>query len=105
MKKITSLIFASAMILSIAFIGELTSSHNPFSANAQVTVVRKKSVGGARYVYRKTAGGARYVYRKTKQGTVYVGKQTWRGGKWTYNKGKRGTKSVFSKTKKVVTGN
>ena len=41
MKKITSLIFALAMILSIVFIGELTSSENPYSAQAQVTVEKK----------------------------------------------------------------
>jgi hypothetical protein len=119
MKKLTSLIFALAMILSIAFVGEMTSSHNPFSADAQVTVKKKRSgglVGGGKYVYRKAANGTRYVYHKTKRGTVYVGKQTWKGGKYvtsktvtgtkyTSHKVKRGTKSVFSKTKKVVVGN
>lgn len=108
MKKITSLIFALAMILSIVFIGEVTSSQNPFSASAQVTVKRKKSgglVGGGKYVYRKAANGTRYVYHKTKRGTMYVGRQSMKGGKWTYHKGKSGTKYVFRKTKKVVTGN
>ena len=108
MKKITSLIFALSMILSVVFIGELTSSENPYSADAQVTVKRKRSggvVGGGKYVYRKAANGTRYVYHKTKRGTIYVGRQTMKGGKWTFHKGKRGTKSVFSKTKKVIVGN
>jgi hypothetical protein len=107
MKKITSLIFALAMILSMVFIGEL-SSQNPYSAEAQVTVKRKRSggvVGGGKYVYRKAANGTRYVYHKTKRGTMYVGRQTMKGGKWTFHKGKTGTKSAFSKTKKVIVGN
>ena len=107
MKKITSLIFALAMILSVVFIGEL-SSQNPYSANAQVTVKRKRSgglVGGGKYVYRKAANGTRYVYHKSKRGTIYVGRQTMKGGKWTFHKGKTGTKSAFRKTKNVIVGN
>jgi hypothetical protein len=99
MKKIFGTILAFSLIFSTAF----------FSANAQSSVVVKKSKGaasktwqGGKYVYRKGANGTRYVYRKTKNGTVYVGKQTMKGGKWTFHKGKRGTKAVVSRTKKIL---
>ncbi|HEX8369522.1 MAG TPA: hypothetical protein VF604_13330 [Pyrinomonadaceae bacterium] len=98
MKKITSLIFALAMILSIAFVGELTSSHNPFSADAQVTVVRKKRVGAIRTIGR----GGKYVVRKTWNGTKYVSKKVWVGTKWTGKTTYRGGRKVVSRTKKIV---
>lgn len=98
MKKITSLIFAVAMILSIAFVGEMTSSNNPFSADAQVTVVRKKRVGAIRTVGR----GGKYVVRKTWNGTKYVSKKVWTGTKWTGKKTYKTGRKVVSRTKKVV---
>ncbi|HLM00225.1 MAG TPA: hypothetical protein VK400_04155 [Pyrinomonadaceae bacterium] len=97
MKKITSLIFALTMILSIAFVGEVTSSHNPFSADAQVTV-RKKRVGAIRTVGR----GGKYVVRKTWNGTKYVSKKVWSGTKWTGKKTVKTGRKVVSRTKKVV---
>lgn len=122
MKKTINILFAFAMILSIAFIGDAISSNGSMSANAQVTVKRKRTGGlvgatarGAKYIYRKGKNGTIYTYRKTKQGTVYVGKKTYQGGKYVGTKtvkgtkyvGKKtvnGTKSVFSKTKKVMVG-
>lgn len=126
MKKILSVSFAFAMLLSVAFIGEVTSSNSPFSAQAQtqtrrgsVTVTRKRRggvVGGAKYVYRKAKNGTVYVYRKTAQGTVYVGKKAYQGGKYvgtktvqgtryTAHKTKRGAKATVSRTKKIILGN
>lgn len=135
MKTIFSIFFAAALLLSIAFIGDATSTNNPFSAQAQtrtgrVTVTRKRSggvVGGTKYVVHKTKRGAIYAGKKTYQGGKYVGKKGYEGGKYVGTKtvqggkyvgtktvkttkyvGKKtvnGTKSVFSKTKKVVTGN
>ncbi len=117
MKKILSVVFAFAMLLSVAFIGEATSSNSPFSAQAQtmqttrrgsVTVRRKRRggvVGGAKYVGKKTYQGAKYVGKKKYQGGKYVGKKTVKGTKYVGKKTVKGTKSVFSKTKKVVTGN
>lgn len=111
MKKFLNIFFALAMILSIVFIGELTSGKNPFSAQAQVTVKKKKSGGlygkskrGVKYIYRKGRNGTVYVYRKTKSGTVYVGKKSYQGGKWVTKKTVKGTKKVISKTKKVIVG-
>jgi hypothetical protein len=98
MRKITSLIFAAAMILSIAFVGEMTSSNNPFSANAQVTVVRKKSVGVGRRAYR----GGKWVVRKSWNGTKYVSKKVWVGTKWTGKTTWKGGRKVVSRTKKIV---
>ncbi len=100
MKKITSLIFAAAMVLSIAFVGELSSSttQNPFAAQAQVTVKRKKNVGIARRTYR----GGKWVAGKTWKGTKYVGKKTWQGTKWTGKTTYKTGRKVVSRTKKIV---
>ena len=97
MRKITSLIFALTMVLSIAFVGELTSSQNPFSAQAQVTV-KKKNVG----IARKTWRGGKWVVRKTWNGTKYVSKKVWVGTKWTGKKTWKTGRKVVSRTKKVV---
>ena len=92
-KNFISLFFAVAMIFSIAFIGEIASSKNPFSAQAQTVTVKKKHVGAIRNVYRggkyvgkKVWTGTRWVGVKTWHGTRYVGKKTWKGTKWTGRK-------------------
>jgi hypothetical protein len=115
MKLLNSLL-ALAMLVSLVFVGEITSTNNPLSVQARTqteqVVVKRKKVGGlagktyrgGKWVYHKAANGTRYVYYKTKAGSKYVGRQTWKGGKWTYNKTKNGTKSVFHKTKKVIVG-
>ncbi len=117
MKKILSVFFAFATLLSIAFIGEATSSNSPFSAQAQtmqttrqgtVTVRRRRRggvVGGTRYVAHKTKRGAVYVGKKTYQGGKYVGKKTVQGTRYTAHKTKRGAKAVTSRTKKIILGN
>jgi len=129
MKKILGVFFAFAMLLSVAFFGEMTSSNSPFSAQAQtemqttrrgnVTVRRKRTggvVGGAKYVGRKTYRGAKYVGRKTYQGGKYVGTKTYQGGKYVGTKTVKGTKyvgkktvggakAVTSRTKKILLGN
>ena len=122
MKKIIGLVFAMAMILSLAFIGEMSSGNNPLSAKAQVSVRKKKSGGlygkskrGVKYVYRKGKNGVVYVYRKTAKGTVYVGRKGYQGGKYvtkkSYQGGKyvtkktvKGTKKVVGKTKDILVG-
>lgn len=124
MKKLTGLFFALAMLLSVAFVSDVVSEKNPFSAQAQTrtgrVTVRKRNNGiasrtyrGGKYVYRKSKDGVVYVYRKTAQGTVYVGRKAYQGGKYIGGKtvkgtkyvGRKtvgGTKTVFRKTKKVV---
>lgn len=123
MKKTINILFAFAMILSIAFIGDAISSNGSLTAKAQETTVKRKRSGGlvgttargTRYVAHKTKRGAIYAGKKTYQGGKYVGKKTYQGGKYVGTKtvkgtkyvGKKtvnGTKSVFSKTKKVVVG-
>lgn len=111
MKKILGVLFAFAMLLSIAFIGEATSSRSPFSVQAQtqtrVTVRRKRRggvVGGTRYVAHKTKRGVKYVAHKTVRGSVYVGKKTVQGTRYTAHKVKRGTKATVSRTKKIILG-
>lgn len=123
MKKVIGLFFALAMILSLAFIGEITSGNNPLAAKAQVTVRKKRSGGlygkskrGVKYVGRKTYRGGKYVVRKGYQGTKYVGRKSYQGGKYVGGKSVQGTKyvgrktvggakAVGSKTKKIFTGN
>ncbi len=117
MKKILSVFFTFAMLLSVAFIGEATSSNSPFSAQAQtmqttrrgnVTVRRKRSggvVGGAKYVGKKTYRGAKYVGKKTYQGGKYATKKTVQGTKYAAHKTKRGAKATASRTKKIILGN
>jgi len=108
MKKVLNLVFASAMVLSLAFVGDAVSANNPLSVNAQtVTVKRDNNVGiarrtsrGAKYVYRKARNGTVYVYRKTAQGTVYVGKRVYSGGKYVTVKSAQGAKYVGKKTYK-----
>ena len=82
-KKILNLFFAVAMVLSVAFIGELTSNHNPYSAQAQTATVKKKSVG---------------VVRKAYKGGKYIGKQGWTGTKWVGLKSRDGAKFIAGKT-------
>lgn len=113
MKKILGLFFALMMLLSVVFIGEATSSANPFSVQAQtrtgsVTIRRKRRggvVGGAKYVYHKSKRGVVYVGKKTYQGGKYVTKKTVQGTKYTAHKTKRGAKAVTSRTKKIILGN
>ncbi len=88
-KTILSLFFAMAMILSLAFVGEIASNKNPFSAQAQTAKVKKKKVGairyigrGSKYVGKQVWNGTRWVGVKTWKGTKYVGKKTWKGTKW-----------------------
>jgi hypothetical protein len=98
MRKIKSLIFALTMVLSIAFVGELTSTQNPFSTQAQVTVTKKRRPGAIRSTYR----GGKWVVKKTWNGTKYVSKKVWQGTKWTGKKTYKTGRKVVSRTKKVV---
>lgn len=111
MKKFIGFAFALAMILSLAFIGELTSGNNPMAAKAQVTVRKKRSGGvygkskrGVKYVGKKTYRGGKYVVRKGYQGTKYVGKKSYQGGKYVGGKTVQGTKYVGGKTVKGTKG-
>ncbi len=106
-KNVVSLFFAFAMMLSMVFIGEIASTKNPLSAQAQTVTVKKRHVGAIRTIYHggkyvgkkvwtgtrwvgiKTWHGTRYVGKKTWKGTKYVGKKTWKGTKWTGRKIKR----------------
>jgi hypothetical protein len=100
MKKILSLAFSLAMILSIAFIGEATSTanNNPFAAQAQVTVKKKRRPGIVRGTYR----GGKWVVKRTWDGTKYVSKKVWQGTKWTGKKTYKTGRKVVSRTKKIV---
>lgn len=109
MKKLFTGIFALAMVLSLVFIGELTSSgKNALSAQAQTVTVKRKRrggvVGGTRYVAHKTKRGAKYVAHKTKRGAIYVGRKTAQGTRYVAHKTKRGTKKAYHITKKAIVG-
>jgi hypothetical protein len=100
MKKFTSLFFAIAMVLSIAFFAEATSStgNNPFVGKAQVTVKKKRRPGIARSTYR----GGKWVVKRTWDGTKWVSKKVWVGTKWTGKKTYKTGRKVVSRTKKIV---
>ena len=113
MKKITGILFAFAMLLTITFVSNAISENNPLSAKAQtgsgqVRVTKRKNgigsrtVRGTRYVYHKAKRGTIYAGKKTYQGGKYVGKKTVQGTKYAAHKTKRGTKSVISRTKKIL---
>jgi len=98
MKKLTTLFFALVMALSIAFVGGSISSDNSsgnsFTAQAQVTVKKKRKPGAIRRIYR----GGKWVGTQVWTGTKWVSKKTWQGMKWTY----KGGRKVVSRSKKVV---
>ena len=114
MKKTINILFAFAMILSIAFIGDALSSNGSLSVKAQTgqaTVRRRRTGGvvgatarGTRYVAHKTKRAGKYVAHKTVRGTMYAGKKTVQGTKYTAHKTKRGAKAVTSRTKKILLG-
>ncbi len=99
MKKITALVFAFTLLVSVPFIaGSLSTGDASFSAQAQTvkTTRRKKGVirrgyAGGKWVTKKVWRGGKYVTVKTWQGTKWVGKKTWKTGR-----------KVVSRTKKVV---
>lgn len=99
MKKITALVFAFTMLVSVPFVANsISSSDTSFSAQAQTvqTTRRKKGVvrrgyAGGKWVAKKVWRGGRYVTVKTWQGTKWVGKKSWKTGR-----------KVVSRTKKVV---
>ena len=98
MKKLTSLFFAFVMLFSIAFVSESISSStsmgNPFAAQAQVTVRKKRRRGAIRRIYRGGKVVGIYVWN----GTKWVARKTVKGAKWTY----KGGRKVVSRTKKIV---
>ncbi len=99
MKKLVSLLFAVAMMLSIVFIGDAISSNGDLSVNAQTTVVRKKRKKG---IIRRTYRGGKYVVRKTWNGTRWVYRKVWVATKWTGKKTWKTGRKVVSRTKKIV---
>lgn len=114
MKLTLNLFLALAMVLSLAFFSEFTSSGNALSVQAQTrrgqVVVKKKSrpgiarsvARGAKYIYRKGKNGTIYIYRKTAKGTVYVGKKTVQGTKYVGKKTYKTGRKVVSRTKKII---
>jgi hypothetical protein len=93
MRKLTAVVFAFAMILSVAFVGEAASSGGALSVNTISTQVKvkQKRHGVARRAYYRSERGAKKGWYKTKHGT-----------KWTAHKTKTGTKHTFHKIKKAV---
>lgn len=113
MKKVLNVVFAFAMVLSLAFIGDAiassTNSVNPLSAQAQVSVRSKRKVGvtrrvyrGGKYVGRQVWSGTKWVGSKSWQGTKYVGSKSYQGGKYVGKKTIKGTKAGVRKVKNVL---
>lgn len=99
MKKISSLIFAAALILSLTFIGDTVSSKTGMSVKAQTVTVKRKRKPG---IIRGTARVAKYVGKKTYRGTKYVGKKTYQGAKYVGKKTVKGTRATVSRAKKII---
>lgn len=98
MKKLLGIVFAFAMIMSVAFIAGNTSN-SPFSASAQQVSVKKKRKPG---IIRGTARGGKWVVRKTWDGTKWVSRRVWVATKWTGKKTWKTGRKVVSRSKKIV---
>lgn len=98
MRKITALVFAFVMMLSMAFIGGEVSRDNSFSAQSQTVKTTRRKKG----IARKTYAGGKYVVRKVYRGGRYVTVKTWQGTKWIGKKSYKTGRKVVSRTKKVV---
>jgi hypothetical protein len=97
-KTIFSLFFAFSMIITVAFMGDIGTTQNPFAAHGQTVTVKKKRVGAIRKIYR----GGKYVGRKVWTGTKWVGVKSWQGTKYVGRKTWKGTKYVGRKVKRAV---
>jgi hypothetical protein len=119
MRKLLGFLFAFAMILSLAFVGEAFSPNSSSVLSQTQTrrqtgrvVVRRKRTGGVvgatargtRYVAHKTKRAAKYTAHKVKRGTIYTAHKTAQGTRYAAHKTKRGTKAAYRGTKKVLVG-
>lgn len=96
-KSIISFCFAVAMVLSMAFVGEILSSgNNPFAANAQTTTVKKRKVGVIRRAYR----GGKYIGNQVWTGTKWVGVKSYQGARIVARTSVKGAKYAGKKTVK-----
>ncbi len=98
MKKLTALVFAFAMMLSIVFVSGAISSDNSFSAQGQTMTTTRRKKG----VARRTYAGGKYVVRKVYVGGKWVTKKVWVGSKWTAKKTWKGGRKVVSRSKKIL---
>jgi len=101
MKKVSTLLFAVMMMLSVVFIDNtVTPSGSSLSAmgqSGQVTT-RRRNKG----VIRRGYAGGKWVARRTWDGTKWVSKKVWVGSKYVGKKSWRTGRKVVSRTKKVV---
>lgn len=98
MKRITTLVFAIALVFSIAFIGEVIPSGNSFSAQAQTVKTKRRKKG----VIRKSYAGGKYVTKKVYSGGKWVTKKVWVGTKTVGKKSYKTGRKVVSRSKKIV---
>mgnify|MGYP001168828111 CR=1 FL=1 len=98
MKKLTALIFAFAMMLSMVFVSGAISSDNSFSAQGQTVTATRKRKGIARRGY----AGGKWVVKKTWRGGKYVTRKVWVASKWTGKKVWKGGRMVTSRSKKIL---
>lgn len=106
MKKVTTLLFAVAMGLSIVFIDSTVASAAT-TPQDMVSVVKKathKTKKGTQTVYTKTKHGSKVVYHRTKVGGKWVYHKGHRGGAYVFHKVKRGGKWTYVKTRNFLVG-
>lgn len=99
MKKITALVFALTILMTVPFIGGTISSTAPsFSAQAQTVTARRRKKG----VIRRGYAGGKWVTKRVWRGGKWVTIKTWQGTKWVGKKSWKTGRKVVSRSKKVV---
>lgn len=98
MRKLSALVFAIVMIMSVAFVGGSTATSNPFAVQAQTVTAKTRKKGLVRRGY----AGGKWVAKKVYRGGKWVTVKTWKGTKWVGKKSWKTGRKVVSRTKKVV---
>ena len=99
MKKLITLFFAAAVLVSVPFVsGTVSSTDTSFSAVGQTVTVKRRKKG----IARRTYAGGKWVVRKTWNGTKWVSRRVWVATKWTGKKTWKTSRKVVSRTKKIV---
>ena len=107
MKKINSIILATAFVFGIAFAGSALSSNAGLSVNAQDSMLGKvgdKITKTSKTVYKKGRRVGTTVGNKTWNGSKWVASKSYRGGRWVAVKTVHGTKWVYRRGRNAVRG-
>ncbi|NOT48450.1 MAG: hypothetical protein HOP17_11965 [Acidobacteria bacterium] len=99
MKKLTALVFAFTLLVSVPFVANsISTSDTSVSAQAQTVRTTRRKKG----VIRRGYAGGKWVTKKVYRGGKWVAVKTWHGTKWVGKKSWKTGRKVVSRTKKVV---